>query len=191
MMAQQSLLVLNTMLRQDEMASGMVLQHILAPPPPDDFLDETGGLDEASLPMEFGSAVLSTLVKALGLIVDTGASLGGGLNPSLKTQVEIAVRASNILALIFIHGGILASELSTALSTAHVFDFGSASLSGGSSTQPILSHLLSLVSRLVRLPGVGYTAASAVLRVLSGAACGCERASRQVCGTCCDECCSN
>jgi hypothetical protein len=175
--AVQSLRVLNTMLQRDEMASGMVLQHILAPPPPDEFPDDTGlaGSDDAAVHMEFGSAVFGTLVKALSAIAESPAV--GGVGASLKTQVDIAIRASNILSLIFIHGGVLASELSTALLTAHLADAKFAALSA---SQPILPHLLSLVARIVRLPGVGYTIASAVLRVLSGAACGCERASRQV-----------
>lgn len=179
--ALHSLRVLNTMLQRDEMSSGMVLQHILAPPPPDEFHDDlamTSG--ESSLHMEFGSAVFTTLVKSLCLIVESPDG-GGGVNQSTKLHVDISMRASNILSLIFIHGGMLASELSTALSTSHLADTTfSSSASGGSAHQPILPYLLSMVSRLVRLPGVGYTLASAVLRLLSAAASGCERASRQV-----------
>ena len=175
-----SLRVLNTMLQRDEMASGMVLQHILAPPPPDDISDDMGmSSHESTVHMEFGSAVLTTLIKSLCLIVES-SSVGGGVNQATQLQVDIAIRAANILSLVFIHGGMLASELSTALSTSHLADTSSPSSGGGSASQPILPYLLSVVSRLVRLQGVGYTVASALLRVLSSAASGCERASRQV-----------
>jgi hypothetical protein len=175
--ALHSVRVLNAMLQRDEVASGMVLQHVLAPPPPppdDLFSEELGmGSGESSVHVEFGGAVLGALLRSLRLVLE------GGSQQSLQVHVGVAVRASNLLALIFVHGGVLASELSTALSTAHIAD-PDAPPSGGTNHQPILPYLLSMVSRLVRLPGVGYAVASAVLRVLSGAASGCERASRQV-----------
>lgn len=175
--ALHSIRVLNTMLRRDEVASGLVLQHILAPPPPDQFPDDDmdGSAQDSAGHLEFGSAVFSSLVKALRAIVESQGAFG----PALTQHAEIAVRTSNILALIFIHGGVLASELATALSTAHLPDAASSSVTGSSCHQ-ILPYLLSQVSRLVRLPGVGCTVASALLRLLAGAASGCERASRQV-----------
>jgi hypothetical protein len=177
-LAYHSLRVMNTMLQRDEMASGMILQHILAPPPPDELLDDLGiGSNDSPAHTEFGSAVLSTLIKSLRIIVDSQNV--GGVSQSLMQHVDVAVRASNLLSLIFVHGGVLASELSTALSTSHITG-SSSPPSGGSNNQPILPYLLSLISRIVRLPGVGYTVSSAVLRVLAGASSGCERASRQV-----------
>ena len=170
--------LLNATLSQNEMISGMVLQHILAPPPPDEFLDDLGiNGEDASRHVEFGSAVINTLLKALGAL--DGLVIVGTINQSLQDQVDIVIKSSHLLALVFIHGRLLASELSTALSTRHFVDCAPLS-SDLSISQPILTYLLSLVSRIVRLPVVGYAVATAVIRVLSTAACRCERASRQV-----------
>lgn len=184
--------VIESLLASDETTSGMIMQNILAPPPPPSELDDAGMPAEVdSMQMEFGSLVMAVLLNCLERVVvhqgGAGASASGGQH-SLQTDAALAIRAANIMSLILVHGGLLARELSTAISTGHLsaqraaldLSLKSQNLVSSSPT-PVLPYLLSLCSRIVRVPGVGFNVSGAVLRLLSAAACSCERASTQVC----------
>jgi chromosome segregation ATPase len=198
-----SLRVLDRLLAADELTSGMVIQHILAPPPPPPMLDddndgglssggglsgdqETNFLDNSLI--DFGSVAMCLLVNALEKISSYANNTATALPPTaVQGEVMTIIRASNIVTLILIHGGLLASELCTALSTHHLIrqrSFLDPSLHTQQlrqqSNQPLLPTLLSLCSRIIRLPNFGFLILESVLKILSAACRGCERATVQV-----------
>jgi hypothetical protein len=188
-----SLRIFQKLLSLDEMTSGMVIQHILAPPPPDgmdDFDDEDAQRGrEKDKGMDFGSIILSVLLNSLEKISLYVSSPTGVPNSStVQQEVSLIVRTSNLLSLIILHGGLLASELCTALSTHHLIrqrslldnSFHSHTLQQ-QSNHPVLPYMLSLSSRMIRIPGgSGWIILSSILKILSVACTGCERATLQV-----------
>lgn len=182
-----ALRVLESVLAADETASIMIMQNILAPPPPPSDFDEdsmSGQVD--SMQMELGGLVLGILLNSLDRVVVHQGSTGTSVS-TLQSDAALAIRAANLMALVLVHGGLLARELSTAICTVHLATQRAAldptfkaQSSPSNVPMPILPHLLSVCSRVVRVAGVGFDVACAVLRMLAAAACKCERASIQV-----------
>lgn len=198
-----SLRILQKLLESDELTSGLVIQHILAPPLPFDDNDDNDmnnnddddnnnlnhhdknkNFMENSL-LDFGSIIFSLLLNSLEKIAAYSNSTV--LPPNIQGDVNIIVRCSNILTLLLIHGGLLACELCTALSTHHLVKQRSALDSTyhiqslqQQPNHPILPYLLSLCSRIIRIPSIGFTILSSILKVLTAVTNSCERATIQV-----------
>ena len=174
---QSCLRVLDVLLAADSTNSGLIMQHILAPPPPA-LEEELSGALETMRP--FGVVLLNTLVEMCTRVL--GGISGGVTAFPRSSDVEVAERSANLLTLVFVHGGKLARELSTALSTGHT-SLG-AGRGGPVATalphQPLLPFLLATAGRAARVQGGGYKLMSALLRMLAAAATDCEVAVRQV-----------
>lgn len=183
--AQGCLRIFESMLASDTPTSELIMQHILAPPPPPMDMEQIGfGSDDASYLQQqgVGGLVLNTLVDTMQRILSHHAGGVSGSNysknNSLSVDVDVSIRCCNILGVMLYHGGTIARELCTAINTTHVCK--KQGMDNPKTAQPILPFLLSAASRSLRIPNTGYVLTSALFRVLSVAASSCERASRQV-----------
>ena len=166
------LLVLDAMLAADPSASRLIIQFILAPPPPSmEDMDgsPSGSSMESGTPL--GCLVLNTMLENMGKMLGLTT---GSVNKTVG--VEVAERCSNVLALVYLHGDEVARELGTALSTGHTI------LAKGvlASSLPLLSYLLTLAGKSARVGETGYSLAIALLKMLSTSTFKCERAARQL-----------
>jgi len=166
---------LDAVLAGSSTTSGLVMQHILAPPLPN-MDDEMSGTLETMKP--FGAVVLNALVESCAKLI----SWQGGIGADLRMDINIAQRCADLLSLVLIHGGLLSRELATALSTGHT------SLGAGRGGpvvtalvhQPLLPFLLSTAGRAARVPNGGHELMAALLRMLAAAATDCPPAVVQV-----------
>jgi hypothetical protein len=71
----------------------------------------------------FGVVLLNTLLEGSNrLLIGRGRSDRGREKEgkdSLGGDAQVVQRAANVLSLLFVHGGMLASELSTVINTSH------------------------------------------------------------------------
>jgi hypothetical protein len=163
--------VLERMFSADSNTCDLMIQCILAPPPPS--MEEEDATEGSLEPMRpLGSILFNLLVEGSTRI------LGGShlLSNVVEQEAEVAERSANILSLLFIHGGQLARELSTAITTSHL----SLGKTVGISSQSLLPYLLSTAGRAARIPVGGHTVLVAILRLLSGIVSGCDVAARQM-----------
>ena len=113
--------VLETLLRADPTTCDMMIQYILAPPPPSAWDED----------MARGEAAALESIRPLGVILLTtlldgsGRFLGGNMATASSADVCVVERSANVLTLLFLSGGQLARELSTVLSTSHMSLTGS------------------------------------------------------------------
>lgn len=161
---------------------GLCIQHVLAPPLPppedeDDNPDVVHGAElEACLPL--GSLLLGVLAGGLESAVQVGSSGVGAAAAAAAEASEgarfhprAAARGADVLSLVFAHGGSLARELSTAITTQHA---------GLGSGGPLLPALLSAATRAFRLPSHGPLLYASTLRMLACAATACAPAASQL-----------
>ena len=161
---------------------GLCIQHVLAPPLPppedeDDNPDAVRGAElEACLPL--GSLLLGVLAGGLESAVQMGCSGVGAAAAAAAEAAEgarfhprAAARGADVLSLVFAHGGSLARELSTAITTQHA---------GLGSGRPLLPALLSAATCAFRLPSHGPLLYAATLRMLACAATACAPAATQL-----------
>jgi hypothetical protein len=207
-MAQCCLAVFESILASDTMIGDLIVQYVLAPPPPPQvdgmYHDEyalTGGVHASQAHLletmrPLGLQVMSMLVEACVKVLD-----GHTMPVAGRHGLEEAERAANILAVVFIHGSTLAKELCTAITTSHVRQSaalagggqgtggggGGGGMSGGVGASSAESHrfilpmLLFAAGRTARSVGVaGYPLLVSILRMLACVASGCERAAKQV-----------
>lgn len=156
------LVVLDSLLSADSSCSRMLVQFILAPPPPQD-----DGEVIMESPVPFGVLLLNTLLentsRLLGFSTTSLSSLTGG-------SAEVGERCANVLSLVLLHGDDITRELMTALHTGHTC------LSG--TRVPLLTFLLTLVGKSTRVGEAGYPLAVSLLRALSSAVFSCDKAAR-------------
>ena len=172
-LSQRCMQTLETLLAADATTCDLMIQFILAPPPPSAEMDVDEMQLESARPL--GSSVVNLLAECCAKAV--GAA---GAAHAARGDYAVGERAANVLSLLFTCGGTLARELSTAISTAHT------SLGGGGAgfeavpAQPLLPFLLSSAGRAARVSphGGGHALLVAVLRLLSTAAAGCEPAAK-------------
>lgn len=179
-LAQCSLLVLEQILASDPSISDLIVQYILAPPPPphlDGMPEDDDGMNssqqlESMRPL--GLLVLALLIEGCNKILD-----GSG-----KIDFAVSERAANLLSVVFIHGSQLAKELCTAVTTSHIIHGMGKSLTisnqaGGHKF--ILPLLLFTAGRIARSAGgAGYPLLISYLRLLACIVSDCEFASKQV-----------
>jgi chromosome segregation ATPase len=183
-LASSALAVLERILAVDTSISDLIVQYILAPPPPPHvdgmFADEyeqagrsaRGGQLEVMKPL--GSHVLHLLVEGCNRVLEGSA----GSTTAGRGSLEVAERAANVLAVVCIHGSQLGRELCTAISTAHAGAQASAAAAG---PKMILPMLLFAAGRTARSAGVaGYPLLVSILRLLACIASDCERAAKQM-----------
>lgn len=172
--------VFETILSVDQTTSDLLIQYILAPAPPPaiepgEFADPSsvGQLDTMK---PLGSILLNLLVEGCDRISSSQYPvIGMPSNVGKRSESDTIERASNLLSLLFVHGSQLAKELATAIHTGHT----SGNISGAN--KQLLPLLLSSAGRAARMPsGSGSNILIALLRLLSTAASGCERAAKQV-----------
>ena len=170
-LSQHCLQSLETLLSADSKTCDLMVQFILAPPPPS--MDEDDMQLESMRPL--GSILTNLLVEGCVQVLAQGPG-------AMKCDLDAAERAANVLSLLFISGGQLARELSTAISTSHTSLKNQASGYEAVPTQPLLPFLLSAAGRAARMGpmGGGYGLLVAILRLLSTVASGCDLAARQV-----------
>jgi hypothetical protein len=169
--SEECLLILEKIFSADSITCDLMIQYILAPPPPSmEEEDAKEGSLESMRPL--GSILLSLLVDGCARILSGSHML---LN-AMEQEVEVAGRSANILSLLFIYGGQLARELSTVITTGHL----SLGKAVGISSQSLLPYLLSTAGRAARIPVGGHTILVAILRLLSGIVSGCDVAARQM-----------
>ena len=192
-----SLIVLEKILTSDTSISDLIIQYILAPPPPPQidgiFLDEyalTSGSNNTSIHSQLetmrplGLHVLRLLIDGCNKVLEGSISTTGTSSNAGKLSLDTAERAGNVLSIVFIHGSQLAKELCTAITTAHTGLHTSSSSNNtttGGMNQPILTMLLFAAGRTARSTGVmGYPLLVSILRMLSCIASDCEFAAKQV-----------
>lgn len=187
-LAQRALCVFENILASDPSISDLIVQYILAPPPPPHidgmFQDEYAhSLNPQAAQLEsmrpLGLLVLRLLVDGCNKILE-GSVYSGGAPSTGKQGLDTAERAANVLAVVFIHGSQLAKELCTAVTTAHTGGVtGSNHSTGGNKF--ILPMLLFTAGRTARSAGgAGYPLLISILRMLACIASGCEFAAKQV-----------
>lgn len=150
------------LLRAEDQYAGVIIQYILAPVMQDEAGNETFD-NSLEMAQSLGKIVVSVVYEHCRQLVETGAVKGGPVP---------AERASTILALLFLHGGVIARELATALTTTHC---QKVSKFGAMESQSLLPFLLNCVGRANRIPG-SHTLVTSLLWVLTMAAHDCHRA---------------
>ena len=127
-----SLSVLDIVLAADASSTGLLVQYVLAPPPPlrdddddDDNSREFGTNDPSVLESmrPVASILLGLVIEVCYKVGDSAATVSNPLvlsSAAFKSDLDTAERAANILTLIFLHGGLIARELMTALTTSHI-----------------------------------------------------------------------
>lgn len=107
--------VLESLLRADPTTCDLLIQYILAPPPPSARDEDLARGESAALESirPLGSVVLATLLEG------SSRFLAGSVPNALSADVSVVERSANVLTLLFLGGGQLARELSTVISTAH------------------------------------------------------------------------
>mmetsp|Transcript_17076 Transcript_17076/g.23468 ORF Transcript_17076/g.23468 Transcript_17076/m.23468 type:complete len:534 (-) Transcript_17076:124-1725(-) len=188
--AKSCLCVLEKLLSTDDTASDMLIQFVLAPPPPpslgdgDDSFDFGASGTEASQPLGTGTMMLKLVLEGGNKILNCNQFSSVTVN-AFRNDLELAERAANVLAVVFTNSSLLARDLSTTISTSHI----SSTLilnrmkSGGvnSENKLLLTFLMLSAERTTRMPqGSGYSLLVAILRLLSTMVCGCERATKLV-----------
>lgn len=190
-LAQRSLCVLENILASDPSIGDLIVQYVLAPPPPpqvdgmfqDEYAHHSGAIQAGQLESmkPLGLLVLRLLVDGCNKILE-GSVYSGATASTGKQGLDTAERAANMLAVIFIHGSQLAKELCTAVTTAHCGGVTGAGSHGTGSNKFILPMLLFTAGRTARSAGgAGYPLLVAILRMLACIASGCEFAAKQVC----------
>lgn len=175
----QYLAAIDVVLAADPISTGLIMQYILAPPPPS--IDESG-FGEIDTGRPIGSIVIQLLVESCQRILLHLNNTSLTVTPNIA-DVRTVQKCSNILSLILIHGGLLARELSTAITVGHGLLFSSpgSNPSQQQSSVPILPFLLTVISRAFRMPsGSGYGLAISILRLLCAAGAGCHSSCKQV-----------
>ena len=180
-LARSSLLVFEQILAADPSISDLLVQYILAPPPPPHLDgvsqedDEFGSQQQLESMRPLGLQVLSLLVEGCNKILD-----GASKSPSF----DIAERAANVLSVMFIHGSQLAKELCTAVTITHIGNGMGKPLplsSHAGSHKSILPLLLFTAGRIARSAGgAGYPLLVSFLRLLACVVSDCEFAAKQV-----------
>lgn len=166
--------IFEQLLRTEDQYAGLIIQYILAPVMQDESDNEAYD-NSLEMAQSLGKFVIS-------IIYDSCRQLLAETN-SAKSVPATAERASNILVVLFLHGGVIARELATALTTAHC-QKASTSKFRSTDTQSFLPFLLNCVGRINRLQG-SQTLVSSILWVLTVAAHECDRATKLV-GYCFD-----
>lgn len=183
--AKGCLAVFEKILASDAMASDRLIQYILAPPPPP--AGDDSGFEGAasSPPLGTGTLVLHLVVEGGMKLLNSNQVTALTIN-AIRYDLDLAERATNVLATVFVHGSQLAREMFTALSTQHLTQsMGSSSglrLKGNDGDVKLLLPFLMLTAgRTTRMPqGSGYKLLISLLRLLSTVVCDCERATKLV-----------
>jgi hypothetical protein len=176
-LALQYLIAVDAYLGVDEMSSGLILQYVLAPPPPS---PDDGGFDELDVESRpYGAVIIKLMVESCErLLIQLS-------NPSLAENVSISdiriiQKCSNILCLVLHHGGELARELFSALHLSHVVSPPTAAQisSTGSSNGNLLllQYLFGIISKASRQTSpVILTLAASMIRLACAAISGCSK----------------
>ena len=110
--------VLETLLRADSTTCDLMIQYILAPPPPSAIDDEnlnSGEMSVLETMKPLALILLNSLLEGSNRVLST-ANLPMNI---MKSEINVVERSANVLALLFINGGQTARELSTVISTSH------------------------------------------------------------------------
>lgn len=159
------LAVLNELLQSEGTCGVLAMQHVLAPPPPPLDMEDSSAQPQHSV----AHHILKSLVSICSQLLTYTASTHASIPAQLQVEAEKhLVRCVNCLVLMLMHGGQVARELFTAMSTSHVAQ--------DTPSQPLLLFLLSVCSKCMRLPSIGVTVTDALLRLVACAASGCPRA---------------
>lgn len=116
--SQACLHILDHVFSTNSAMTGMLVQYVLAPPPPSP--DDDG---EGHMVLESMKPLCSLLAA---LVVDVCFKLTDASNshfasaPNFKAELDVAERSANVLTLLFLHGELISRELSTALNTQHI-----------------------------------------------------------------------
>ena len=182
------LLVFESILSVNSTIGDLIVQYILAPPPPPDV--DASQVPETMKPL--GVQVLKVFLEGCSTVLESGSystAMPGAVSINYRSDIEVVERCANLFTIVFAHCSQLGKELSTAVTTAHAgVVLSNLSVGGpsGGSSKPLLPMLLSIASRSARLPGgVGYPVLVSILRMLSCIASGCALAAKQVLSRCC------
>lgn len=170
-LSQGCLSILETLFISDRSINDMIIQHIIAPPPPSyDLLDSTiteFGLLENNKPL--GQLILSGVVDGCNKFI---ASNNSGHNH--LREVEVIERSCNVITLLLCNGSIVARELFAAVNTSHISI-------GDASNTFFLGNLSSLAGQISKSQLNGaYTVVTAILRLLASSCQDNERAVRHL-----------
>ena len=157
------------LLRAEDQYAGVIIQYILAPVMQDESDNESFD-NSLEMAQSLGKFVIGVVYDNCRQLAETGAVKGGSSS---------AERASNILVLLFLHGGAIARELATALTTVHCQKASTSKFGSAVEAQSLLPFLLNCVGRINRVPG-NQTLVTSLLWVLTIATHECQRAAKQV-----------
>ncbi len=171
-LSQGCLNVLETLLLSDKSINDMIIQHIIAPPPPSyDLLDSTiteFGPLENNKPL--GQVILSGIVDGCNKLI---ASNSSGHN-HLRTEVEVIERSCNVMTLLLSNGSNVARELFATINSSHIS-------TGDVSHAFVLGNLSLLAGQIAKSQITGaYTVVTALLRLLASSCQDNERAVRHL-----------
>lgn len=165
-----------TWLEADSTLGDLIIQYILAPPPPlPEEFDESGNItQEISKPL--GVTLFTLLLDGCHKLLNMT-----GVSAMNNQEIEIIERTANILSVIFIHGTSLGKELSTAIITSHIPLSQTISSPTTSRSQPLLQYILIVAGRLMK----GSNNATnliviTLLRLLASIAANCEHVTKQL-----------
>jgi hypothetical protein len=132
--AQECLFLFERIISVDKSASDVMIQYVLAPPPPpaedyDDSFGENGKRVELDTAKPLASLLFALLLngcyKALSAAsspyaLSAAAAGGTGVSSLYRSaEVEAAERAANALCVVFVHGTVLAREMASAVTVTH------------------------------------------------------------------------
>jgi hypothetical protein len=120
--SQSCLQILDTVFAADSGMTSMLIQCVLAPPPPLPDDDEHEGMTlESMKPL---CSILFALILDVCHKISDPSNVHYVSSPQSRVEMDIAERAANILTLVFLHGESLTREITTALSTVHIASSG-------------------------------------------------------------------
>lgn len=182
----------------------MLVQHILAPPfmGMDDDMDEAGGFVKSkSLGLQLVDTVLVNIAAIIGKSApgssdDTklltllhqfhtqtyvGRDGAAGRAGSCSREISHAVRALNVLTMVFVRGEAITRELANRVLLSHCSVDMTVVNGANAESQPLFKFLLAVVvQKLLRIPECEPLIA-AIFKMLASAVHQCESAAKQVC----------
>ena len=164
--------LLEKLMITDASFPGMIVQLILAPVLHDG--DEYGMVGGELL--SIGTVLINIVFESCNQLLQSSSLTSDTINNG-KPNIINFEKACLVLEIIFLHGGILARELATALMISHC-QHGSTTNNSITNGQ-LLPYLLNCTGRAVRLPN-SQTFVTSLLKVLSVISSECERATNLV-----------
>jgi hypothetical protein len=173
LLALQYLFAVDAYLGVDEMSAGLILQYVLAPPPPS---PDDGGFDDVDVDSRpYGAVIIRLLVESCERLLIQLSNPSLAENASVS-DIRIVQKCSNVLCLILHHGGELARELFSALHLSHIVPPSSSAQMSSAGNQLLIQYLFGIISKTARQTSpVILALAASMMRLACAAISGCSK----------------